>query len=138
PWHSADSWLPSRTLQDHGGTLTTRGADGAQHRVLVAALEVVQRLRDDAGARRSEGVAEGDRTAGHVQAIAIDLTHRLAEAVLLGELLAGEGLQVARDLRGESLVHLHQVDVREGHPGAGERDRRGVGGTLQELAGRIG
>ena len=55
----------------------------------------------------------------------------------LRELRAGERLEVARHLRGEGLVHLDEVDVLQAHPGAVERDGRGVGRALQELVGRV-
>ena len=66
----------------------------------------------DARAGGPEGMAEGDGAAVDVEAAGVHLAQRRGAAELLRELGTGEGLEVARHLRGEGLVHLDQVDVR--------------------------
>jgi hypothetical protein len=73
-------------------------------RSAAAATELVEDLRGELGAGAAERVAERDRAAVHVQPIGRDA--ELARAV--------EGL------RGERLVDLEEIDVRDLEPGLRE------------------
>ena len=68
---------------------------------------------------------------------AVDLAQRRARPSFFANSLRGERLEVGRDLGGEGLVHVDEVDVRERQPGAVERHRRGVGRALQQLSAGI-
>src|SRR5688572_32136017 len=83
-------------------------------------------------------MAEGDRTAGTVDLLRIDLADRLAPAeLLLSNLLRSHPLDVRQDLRGERLVHLDHADVLQTDLRPLERYRQRKHGTLKKLVERV-
>jgi hypothetical protein len=61
-----------------------------------------------------KGCPMRERATVHVEALGIDGAHGLVAAQpLAGEGVAAEHLQDREHLRGEGLVHVHEVDVRE-------------------------
>src|ERR671925_2354814 len=89
----------------------SRGADGEGAELRVPPCELVAERGEDPTSRCPERVSEGDRAAEHVEARGIDFTDRVREARPLCPLARGEAEKVAEHLRGERLVHLHEVDV---------------------------
>src|SRR5579872_7603590 len=82
--------------------LTAADAGGRDAARLTAAAELQNERQQQARAAHAERMAERDRAAVHVHAIAIQ-----AELLFDGEILAGE-----------RLVDLEQIDVRERQAGA--------------------
>src|SRR5437773_213216 len=112
-------------LEHHGHTDSPRRADGDQAVLLACALQLVANSGHDARAGGAEGVAEGDRAAGLVDLLRIDLADRLGAAeFFLRDLLRSNPLDVREHLRGERLVHLDDFDVRERDLRALERGRQ--------------
>src|SRR5258708_37390953 len=69
-------------LQHHRHTDPARCANRHQAILLSGALQLIADRGDDAGAGRAEGMAEGDRSAGEVDLLRIDVADRLAAAEL--------------------------------------------------------
>ena len=94
-----------QALHDHGHALAAADAHRLEAEGVVRVLQAVEQRGHDAGAGHPERVAEGDRPAVDVE-------------LLLGDAeVPGRG----DHLGGERLVDLDEVDVVDGHSGAGER-----------------
>ncbi len=79
-------------------------------------------------------MADRDRPSIHVQLVGVDFSDGLASPhPFLCELLRSEGLRVRRELRGECLVDVDEIDLREREPGALERLRKCEDGRHEEL-----
>src|SRR5699024_9327879 len=95
----------AEAFEDGGHALTTTDAQGLQTEGLVVELESVDQGAGDAGTGAAERVTEGDRAAVDVQLL-LDVDPQPV----------GGG----QYLRGEGLVEFDQVDVTDGHVGAGQ------------------
>src|SRR4029453_15340701 len=90
-------------LDDGAGAEATAAAHAHEADVAVDALELVERLGHEDGARAAQRVTQGDGAAVDVGALDVG-----AELTLPGQ-----------HHRGERLVDLEQVDVADAHAGAG-------------------
>src|SRR5256885_677795 len=96
-------------FHDHRRALAAADAGGAEAEALLGAAQRVEQVDRDASAGRGERVADGDGAAVHVRLRTVE-----PQLLLDGEILRGEGL-----------IHFHQVHLLELHPGLLERFARG-------------
>src|SRR2546421_873988 len=92
-------------FHDHRRALAAADAGGAEAEALLGASQCVEQVDRDASAGRGERVADGDRAPVHVRLGAVETQFLLDSEIL----------------RGERLVHLHQVHLLELHPRLLER-----------------
>src|SRR5438874_2584602 len=96
-------------FHDHRRALAAADAGGAEAEALLGAAQRMEQVDRDASAGRGQRVADGDGAAVHVRLRAVE-----PQLLLDGEILRGEGL-----------IHLHQVHLLELHAGLLERLARG-------------
>src|SRR3954470_23609591 len=96
---------PSHRLQDGGDALAAADALGGEGELLAFALQQRGGLAGDAGAGRTQGVAERNRAAVEINLARIDL----------------QVSHAGQRLRGEGLVQFDHIDVVDGEPGALQR-----------------
>src|SRR5437764_1619177 len=96
-------------FHDHRRALAAADAGGAEAEALLGAAQRVEQVDRDASAGGGERVADRDGAAVHVRLRTVE-----PQLLLDGEIL-----------RGERLIHLHQVHLLELHPGLLERFARG-------------
>src|SRR5688500_3486886 len=100
-------------LENHREAHSARGADSHQAELSIAALELVQQRDRYAGARSTERVAEGNRSAHYVETRLVHHSHRLREARALRPRFRLEASKIREHLRRKRLMHLHEIHVPE-------------------------
>src|SRR3954447_25839516 len=115
-------------LLEHGDdALAARRADAHDAAPAAALVQRLGEAADDAPARGGERVAGGEGAAVDVELVDIDLAERLVAAeALAAEHRVGPRLERAEHLRGERLVDLVEVELRQAQPGAREHPRHRV------------
>ncbi|MBI2705291.1 MAG: SDR family oxidoreductase [Actinobacteria bacterium] len=105
-WNPADVGAAVADLlaKARGHALAAADAHRFEPEGLVGLLKPVDERGHDAGAGHAEGMTQRDRATVHVQLVPRD----------------AELLRRRDDLSGERLVDLDEVDVVDGHPGAGQ------------------
>src|SRR6202521_70068 len=99
-------------FDQQGAALPPADAQRGDAATPAGALEHLEHVQDHARARGSDGMPDGDGAAVDVQLGSVELAEGLLEPEILAAVVrALPGGEATEHLRGESLVHLHRVDV---------------------------
>src|SRR5688572_1702200 len=120
-------------LEDRRYAHTARRADRNQPATVAAPGELLGERRNDTRAGGGKRMPDGEAAAVDVEFRAIDRPERSVEAELVtGELGRLPRLERAQDLRGEGLVDLVEIEVREREPRISEHPWDAVSGRHEE------
>mmetsp|Transcript_11044 Transcript_11044/g.31714 ORF Transcript_11044/g.31714 Transcript_11044/m.31714 type:complete len:445 (+) Transcript_11044:163-1497(+) len=129
--------LPVIPLQQARMPQPTVGACRNQRKPLLLVLQPPAGRCHQTGSRGPERMPNREGSSLDVQLVHVDVAHLVAAEVLLGEVVAGHGRKVGKDLPSECLVDLPNANIAHLHAVALQQLGRAVGRPQQQLLPRV-